>query len=87
MPIAAVDYKNTMMHLVTDTNKHTEAQQKHVYKEVMPDVTGMTLKDAVYLLENSGMHVRILGKGRVQAQSVPAGTRLLKGQNILLQLS
>jgi len=31
--------------------------------------------------------VRVVGKGRVQAQSVPMGTRLVKGQDIILQLS
>ncbi len=82
-----VDYKSTMMQLVTDSSRRTEVQQKHVYKDVMPDVTGMTLKDAVYLLENNGMRVRVQGKGKVQAQSVPAGTRLTRGQNIMLQLS
>lgn len=87
MPMPVVDYKSAMMQVVTDSNKHTEVQLKHVYKDIMPDVTGLSLKDAVYLLENNGMHVRIIGKGKVQAQSVPAGTRLSKGQNILLQLS
>jgi len=81
------EYKNRMMQLVTDTNKHTEVQPKHVYRGVMPDVTGMTLKDAVYMLENYGLRVRIVGRGKVQAQSVPIGTRLIKGQSIILQLS
>ncbi len=86
MPIAS-DYRNSMVQIVTDTNKHSEVLPKHVYRGVMPDVTGMTLKDAVYMLENYGMHVRVFGKGKVQAQSVPTGTRLSKGQNIILQLS
>lgn len=86
MPIPA-DYSHTMVQLVTDSNKHTGVAPKHVYRGIMPDVTGMTLKDAVYMLENYGVRVRIQGYGKVHAQSVPSGTRLLKGQNILLQLS
>ncbi len=86
MPIAS-DYSNAMVQLVTDTNKHTEVQPKHVYRGIMPDVKGMTLKDAIYVLENYGMHVTVLGKGKVQSQSVPEGTRLFKGQTIILQLS
>jgi cell division protein FtsI (penicillin-binding protein 3) len=86
VPISS-DYRNTMVQLVTDSNKHTEVMPKHVYRGVMPDVTGMTLKDAVYMLENYGMRVRVLGKGKVQTQSVPTGTKLNKGQDILLQLS
>jgi cell division protein FtsI (penicillin-binding protein 3) len=81
------DYRNTMMQLVTDSNRHSEVVQRHVYRGVMPDVTGMRLKDAVYMLENYGLRVRVVGKGRVQTQSVPTGTRLVKGQDIILQLS
>lgn len=86
LPIAT-DYSNAMVQLVTDTNRHTEVMPKHVYRGIMPDVKGMTLKDAVYMLENYGMHVQVKGKGRVQTQSVPEGTRLYKGQQIILQLS
>ena len=86
MPVVA-DYRNNMMQLVTDSNRHSEVVAKHVYRGVMPDVTGMKLKDAVYMLENYGLRVRVVGKGKVQAQSVPMGTRLIKGQNIILQLS
>ena len=85
--VAAVDYKNTMMQLYTDSNRHTEIQPKTIYRNIVPDVTGMSLKDAVYMLENSGMQVKVQGKGRVTVQSVPPGTRIAKGQNILLQLS
>ncbi len=53
----------------------------------MPDVTGMGLKDAVYMLESSGLQVQVVGKGKVHGQSIPAGTIIAKGQNITLQLS
>jgi cell division protein FtsI (penicillin-binding protein 3) len=87
MPVVS-DYKSTMVQYVVDSGtKRSEVKLKHVYRGVMPDVTGMTLRDAVYVLENYGAHVEIKGKGKVQTQSVPAGTRLTKGQNIILQLS
>jgi cell division protein FtsI (penicillin-binding protein 3) len=82
-----VDYMNTLMQMETDSNKHIAIQPKKVYRNVMPDVTGMGLKDAVYLLENSGMQVQVLGRGKVHAQSVTPGTRIAKGQTITLQLS
>jgi len=82
-----VDYKNVMMQLSTDSNRHTDIQPKALYRNIVPDVTGMSLKDAVYMLENGGMDVKVQGKGKVTAQSIPAGTRIAKGQNILLQLS
>lgn len=81
------DYKNVMMQLQTDSNKKMTVQPKIMYRNLMPDVTGMGLKDAVYMLENSGLQVQVQGKGRVQAQSIAPGTTIVKGQNITLQLS
>jgi cell division protein FtsI (penicillin-binding protein 3) len=47
----------------------------------------MGLKDAVYLLENSGLKVAAAGRGRVMNQSVTAGTNFKKGQTISLVLN
>ncbi|CAN5882101.1 penicillin-binding protein [soil metagenome] len=52
-----------------------------------PDVTGMGLKDAVYLLENKGFITAVSGRGRVINQSVPAGTAYRKGQKISIVLN
>ncbi len=54
---------------------------------VTPNVVGMGLKDAVYLLENSGLKVTTAGRGRVMNQSVTAGTNFNKGQTISLVLN
>lgn len=53
----------------------------------VPDVKGMGLKDALYLLENAGLRVVIKGAGKVSAQSLPAGTAIGKEQTIILELS
>jgi len=53
---------------------------------VTPNVVGMGLKDAVYLLENSGLKVAATGRGRVMNQSVTAGANFKKGQTISLVL-
>lgn len=53
----------------------------------IPDVTGMGLKDAVYMLENSGLIVQAQGRGKVQNQSLAAGTMISKGQKISLLLN
>ena len=81
------DVMNVMMQLSTDSNKHIAIQSKKMYRNIVPDVTGMGLKDAVYMLENSGLQVQVLGKGKVQGQSVSAGSKIIKGQNITLLLS
>ncbi len=54
---------------------------------VTPNVVGMGLKDAVYLLENMGLKVTAAGRGRVMNQSLAAGTTFNKNQNIALILN
>jgi cell division protein FtsI (penicillin-binding protein 3) len=71
----------------TDSTKKIMIVKGQVYKGMVPDVKGMSLKDAIYLLEDQGLQVQIKGKGRVQEQSIVPGSKIIKGQNILLQLS
>ena len=52
-----------------------------------PDVAGMGLKDAVYILENKGLTIALQGKGKVISQSIAAGTNFIKGQKITLFLN
>ena len=54
---------------------------------VTPNVVGMGLKDAVYLLENKGLKVAATGRGKVMNQSLLAGTNFNKGQTISLALN
>ena len=57
-----------------------------VQGKVMPNVKGMGLKDALYLLENIGVKVVAKGKGKIINQSVPAGTPLTKGFTVVVEL-
>ena len=57
-----------------------------VSSDMVPDVRGMTLRDAIYLLENRGMRVEFEGTGRVAKQSQLPGTRIVKGSRIKLSL-
>lgn len=87
-PVPTVtEYLNSMMQLSVDSSKKVTVQPAKIYRNVMPDVKGMGLKDAVYMLETCGLQVQVLGKGKVQTQSILPGTRINKGQNIILQLS
>ncbi len=81
------DYLNEMMQLTTDSAKQITIQPAKIYRNVIPDVKGMGLKDAVYMLEASGLQVQVQGKGKVQNQSLMPGTRFVKGEHIILQLS
>ena len=58
-----------------------------VQDKVMPNVKGMGLKDALFLLENMGLRVVIQGRGKVSVQSVPPGTAIKKGMGVVLELS
>ncbi len=55
-------------------------------KDVVPDLTGMGLRDAAYLLERYGLSMRIQGKGRVKRQEPRAGSSCRRGQTVWLYL-
>ncbi|NOT74099.1 MAG: transpeptidase family protein [Cyclobacteriaceae bacterium] len=58
-----------------------------VIKDHVPDVQGMTLRDAIYLLEKTGLRVVHEGKGRVSEQSLSPGMKISKGSRIYIRLS
>jgi cell division protein FtsI (penicillin-binding protein 3) len=53
----------------------------------MPSLNGFGLKDALEICEERKLRVTIAGKGKVAVQSIAAGTRIKKGQNIHLELN
>ena len=56
-------------------------------KNKVPDVTGLGLKDAVYVLENMGLKVTTMGRGKVIYQSLAQNSNFSKGQSIKIQLN
>jgi cell division protein FtsI (penicillin-binding protein 3) len=59
---------------------------KKTQKGLVPNVVGMGLIDATYMLEKFGLFVQPVGSGIVREQSIKAGLRINKGQKIILQL-
>ena len=57
-----------------------------VTQGIMPDVTGMGLKDAIYLLEKNGLRVTVKGKGSVVSQSIASGVKVSKGEEVFIEL-
>jgi cell division protein FtsI (penicillin-binding protein 3) len=57
------------------------------YQGTMPDVTGMGVKDAVFLLEQMGLKVLLNGKGNVVRQSLSPGRMYIKGSIVMLDLA
>ena len=70
------------LHMDSDTLK---TYQRRIKEKEVPDVTGMGLKDALFILENIGLRVSISGVGKVKRQSIKPGTRI-KGQRIRITL-
>lgn len=56
-------------------------------KGLVPNLQGMSAKDAMFLLENNGLHVKLFGMGTVKKQSIEAGKKFNKGDKISLILS
>jgi cell division protein FtsI (penicillin-binding protein 3) len=54
--------------------------------EKVPNVTGMGLRDAIFLLEGQGMMVKPIGRGAVVKQSILPGAKFQKGQQIIIEL-
>ena len=53
---------------------------------LIPNVIGMTLKDAMYLLESRGLEVSFSGRGRVKKQTIPPGKLLKNYKKIKINL-
>ena len=64
-----------------------ELTPRTVVEDAVPDVRGMSLRDALQLLEQRGLRVDIQGRGTVRRQSISPGTAPRSGQTILLELS
>lgn len=58
-----------------------------VTKGLVPNVVGMGARDAIFLLENEGLKVKIVGAGKVRKQSLAAGGRVTKGSTIVIELN
>ncbi len=78
---------NKIMQVSADSTNRVVVAPKSMYRNLVPDVKGMSLKDAVYMLETFGLHVNVKGKGKVADQSITPGTSVTKGQVITIQLS
>ena len=73
--------------------KHQEKNYADYYNKVqkkesiVPNVKGMSGMDAIALLENFGMKVKVVGVGKVKQQSIQPGQRFNRNQIITIELS
>lgn len=78
---AKSDYFNSV-----DTSNGIVYEEYNLIKGVMPDVNGMGLKDALYLLGNAGLKAKVKGSGKVVNQSIAAGSKIGKGLSVQIDL-
>ncbi len=61
---------------VTTGDDKAQLNALDLQESEVPDVRGMGLRDALYLLENAGLKVDYQGMGMVKSQSIAPGTPL-----------
>lgn len=83
------NYGNDISDWIITQKTDTEIQlsNKLLKDNLMPNVVSMGLKDAVYILENMGLNVDVNGRGSIRKQSIPVGSRVVRGQRVTLEMS
>ena len=71
--------------VLTATTDTLHIAPRYISRDVVPNVVGMGLRDALYILENLGLQVVFEGSGKIVKQSLKMGTKI-KGQRIKLTL-
>lgn len=82
--------KSSLAHQVTnetDSQSGVEYREMKKYMGVVPNVKGMGLKDALYVLGNSGLKPIVIGSGQVTNQSILSGTNFYRGTKIIIELN
>lgn len=71
---------------VNSSESHLSIVPRKINSTTVPNVLGLTAKDAVYLIERLGMHVYIRGNGKVVKQTVTPGSPVVEGALVELIL-
>jgi cell division protein FtsI (penicillin-binding protein 3) len=68
------DSKKSDWASVAIVDKEVVISSRQVIRNLVPNVVGMGLKDALYLMEDAGIRVNVSGRGTVRSQSAMPGT-------------
>jgi cell division protein FtsI (penicillin-binding protein 3) len=71
---------------VKRSEKKLELTKKEYAKDKVPDLRGLSARDAVYLIESMGIQAYLIGYGKVVKQSIPPGVNAARGVVIELTL-
>ncbi len=90
LPISSSEQNSEWAFITTTDSTKFKVQNRNLEeslkKGIMPNLIGMAPMDALYLLENNGLHVKLKGKGAITKQSVGAGEKINAGGEIILDL-
>jgi len=67
--------------------KTLNAAKVIISDSTMPNISGLKLKDALWICEQKGLLVKFVGKGKVIKQSIAQGEYIAKGQQIQIDLN
>ncbi len=70
----------------SDAGENMRLKPRRINNSVVPNVKGMGLRDALYVLENAGLSVGVFGSGMVQTQSLSPGRDVKEGTYIRIDL-
>lgn len=79
--------KKTQYAMITKGETQPVIRAQNISSRSMPQLSGMTLKDAVLLCENMGLKINVEGKGRVTYQSLMAGQVIREGEKVSIRLN
>lgn len=65
-------------------NYYTTAEK---YKTIMPNLKGLPAMDAIAILENMGLNVKLIGRGTVHKQSIRKGEKVTPKATVILELT
>ncbi len=85
-PDTDYDHRNGWGRTTVDSSATVKITSLKNQVGVMPDVRGMGLKDALFLLESCGLRVHFAGQGAVVQQSIAGGTRITAGTTVAIEL-
>ena len=80
--VASADYVLNSLHI----KKKPALSAKNTSADIIPDLTGMGARDAVYQLERRGVKAIVKGRGKVKSQSIYSGTAVKQGMACELRL-
>lgn len=74
--------------IISQTDKNgIDLNKKEFIEGLMPNVVGMGARDAIYLLENKHLKVKLEGIGKVTEQSIQPGVKIISGTQVTIKLN